>query len=152
MFAAAADPLIWAGHPVKDRGTKRGFHDYFEGALKSGGALAVMDRASGRIIGCSRYHDHDRTRRRVEIGYTFLVRACWGGSYNGEVKRLMLNHAFAIVDVVQFAIAETNLRSRKAIEKIGATLMDAGEARLTAGEFVPYSIYEIRRSGDDSCL
>lgn len=143
MFAAASDPQIWAGHPVKDRYTQARFRDYFDGALRSGGALTIVERASGRIIGSSRYHDHDATRGRVEIGYTFLVRACWGRGFNREVKWLMLGHAFRFVETVQFAIASSNLRSRAAIVKIGASLLDEPEMRLTAGELVQYRIYEV---------
>jgi RimJ/RimL family protein N-acetyltransferase len=144
MFAAASDPLIWAGHPASDRWTAPQFAKYFDGALASGGALTILGRAGGRIVGCSRYHDHDPRLGRVEIGYTFLVRDCWGGRYNGEVKSLMLAHAFRFVDTVQFAVAETNLRSRRAVEKIGATLADRTEQRITAGKLVPYCIYEVR--------
>jgi N-acetyltransferase len=146
MFAAASDPLIWAGHPAKDRYIESRFREYFDGALQSGGALTIIDKGTGRLVGCSRYHSHDAGRSRVEIGYTFLVRSCWGGSVNGEVKRLMLNHAFRFVDAVQFAIAETNLRSRRACEKIGAVLANRTEERLTAGKLIPYCIYEVRRA------
>ena len=145
MFAAASDPLIWAGHPAKDRYTEPAFRKFFDGALDSGGALTILDKASGRIVGCSRYHDYQPGESRVEIGYTFLVRSCWGGAVNGEVKRLMLNHAFRFVDTVQFAVAADNIRSRKACEKIGATLSDKTEMRMTAGGEIPYCIYEISR-------
>lgn len=145
MFAAASDPLIWAGHPAKDRCTEPVFRKYFDGALRSGGVLTIVDKASGRMIGCSRYHDYEPEFSRVEIGYTFLVRSCWGGAVNGEVKRLMLDHAFRFVDTVQFAVAEENIRSRKACEKIGAVLSDRRERRPTAGGDIPYCIYEISR-------
>ena len=57
----------------------------------------------------------------MEIGWTFLERAYWGGSYNGELKRLMLDHAFLYVDRVVFVVGEHNLRSQKALMRIGAT-------------------------------
>lgn len=152
MFAAASDPLIWAGHPAKDRYTEPVFRNFFDGALESGGALTIVDKATARIIGCSRYHDHVPGLSRVEIGYTFIVRSCWGGAVNGEVKRLMLDHAFNFVDTVQFAVAADNMRSRKACEKIGATLSDRTEIRMTAGGEVPYCIYEIGRVDSASGL
>lgn len=145
MFAAASDPLIWAGHPAKDRYTEPVFRSFFEAALKSGGALTILDKATSQIIGCSRYHDHQSGESRVEIGYTFLVRSSWGGPVNGEVKRLMLGHAFRFVDTVQFAVAADNIRSRKACEKIGATLSDRREMRMTGGGEIPYCIYEVSR-------
>ena len=143
MLDAASDPLIWAGHPAKDRYTEPAFRKYFDGALESGGALTIIDKANGRIVGCSRYHDYQAEPSRIEIGYTFLVRSCWGGAVNGEVKRLMLEHAFGFVATVQFAVAEDNFRSRKACEKIGATLSDRREMRMTAGGEIPYCIYEV---------
>jgi RimJ/RimL family protein N-acetyltransferase len=152
MFAAASDPLIWAGHPAKDRYTEPVFRTYFEGALDSGGSLTIIDRATGRIIGCSRYHDYQPDESRVEIGYTFLVRSSWGGAVNGEVKRLMLAHAFRFVETVQFAVAADNIRSRKACEKIGATLSDRTEMRMTGGGEIPYCIYEMSRVDSASGL
>jgi RimJ/RimL family protein N-acetyltransferase len=145
MFTAASDPLIWAGHPAKNRFTEGEFRKYFDGALQSGGSLTIIDKRSGGIIGCSRYHDYEPDEDRVEIGYTFLVRSCWGGKVNSEVKRLMLNYAFRFADTVQFAIGEGNLRSRRACEKIGATLSGKTEMRMTAGRPTHYCIYEIGR-------
>lgn len=145
MFAAASDRLIWAGHPAKDRCTEPGFRKYFDGSLQSGGALTILSKESSRIVGCSRYHDYVPKLSRVEIGYTFLVRSCWGGAVNGEVKRLMLAHAFRFVDTVQFAVAEDNIRSRRACEKIGAILSERREMRPAAGGEIPYCIYEISR-------
>lgn len=146
MFSAASDPLIWAGHPAKERYTEPEFRKYFDAALQSNGALTIIDKMTGRIVGCSRYHDHDRERSRVEIGYTFLVRCCWGGMVNGEVKRLMLDHAFRFIETVQFAIAEDNIRSRRACEKIGATFSRQVETRMIGHRTISYCIYEISRA------
>ena len=59
------------------------------------------------------------------IGYTFLSRSHWGGAANAEMKRLMLQHAFTDVQEVIFSVAEHNLRSRRAVEKLGAELIGA---------------------------
>ncbi|MEP7326949.1 MAG: GNAT family N-acetyltransferase [Gemmatimonadota bacterium] len=125
LFRAASDPLIWEQHPENDRNTREVFQMFFDGALASKGALVVIDRKSGRIIGSSRYWDYNAGRRDVEIGWTFLERQFWGGDYNRELKSLMLNHAFGFVDRVLFRVGETNLRSRKAMEKIGARFLRA---------------------------
>jgi RimJ/RimL family protein N-acetyltransferase len=79
----------------------------------------VVDRQTGALLGASRYV-YDGERGEIEIGWTFLVRARWGGATNGEVKRLMLGHAFRFVDTVVFKIGPANLRSRRAVEKLGA--------------------------------
>jgi RimJ/RimL family protein N-acetyltransferase len=122
LFAAASDPLIWEQHPEHDRYKREVFQRFFDGAIESKGALAVINRKSGRVIGTSRYCNLNAAEREVEIGFTFLERAFWGGTYNGELKSLMLDHAFQFVDRVAFVVGENNLRSRKALEKIGAVL------------------------------
>lgn len=121
LFAAGSDPLIWEQHPEPDRHTREKFRRYFDGGMASRGAFAIVDRATGRIIGSSRYCD--LRPDQVEIGWTFLERACWGGEVNRELKALMLDHAFRFVPRVVFVVGENNQRSRKALEKIGARLL-----------------------------
>ena len=119
LFAVAGDPLIWEQHPDSDRYQEAVFRAFFAEALASGGALVAIDRADGRVIGSSRFHSYDPAAGVVEIGWTFLARARWGGRYNGEMKRLMLEHAFRWVGRVLFIIGPENRRSRRAVEKIG---------------------------------
>jgi N-acetyltransferase len=123
LFRAASDPLIWKQHPESDRYTREVFQIYFDGALESGGAFAIIDRKTGGIIGSSRYWGFDPEQSEIEIGWTFLERKFWGGDYNRELKRLMLDHAFRFVNRVIFVVGENNLRSQKALEKIGATFL-----------------------------
>jgi len=119
LFAAASDPLIWEQHPRKDRYQKDVFRAFFKEGLESKGALLARDRKDGRVIGSSRFHGYDEAASEIEIGWTFLIRSHWGGLYNGEMKRLMLQHAFQFVRRVVFSIGPLNLRSQKAVEKIG---------------------------------
>ncbi|HEY0413996.1 MAG TPA: GNAT family N-acetyltransferase [Allosphingosinicella sp.] len=119
LYAAAADPEIWRQHPASDRWQAPVFRDYFDGALASGGAFAVVDRADGRVIGSTRFHEYRPERGEIEIGYTFLARSHWGGAWNAEMKRLMLGHAFRFVESVVFVVGPDNLRSQRAVEKIG---------------------------------
>jgi len=86
------------------------FRGFFAEALASGGALVAVDRVTGEIIGSSRYFGYDAQRSVVEIGWTFLGRSYWGGRYNGEMKRLMLEHAFKAVERVIFIIGPENRR------------------------------------------
>ena len=122
LYAAASDPLIWEQHPER-RYDRAVFEQFFAEAMESGGALAVIERRSGKVIGTSRYAKLV-PGEQVEIGWTFLERAYWGGEYNGEMKRLMLEHAFRFVERVVFTVAEKNLRSQKAVEKIGGVRVD----------------------------
>ncbi len=64
-------------------------------------------------------HEEDRT---VVNGYTFLIARHWGGPTNSELKNLMLEHAFKAASTVWFHIGSGNLRSRRAVEKLGAQL------------------------------
>jgi RimJ/RimL family protein N-acetyltransferase len=124
VFAAASDPLVWALHPDPARGTAEGFPAFFQGALESKGCLVAIDVAQQSIIGWSRYSNY-LPGESIAIGYTFLARSHWGGATNAEMKRLMLRHAFTDVQEVHFIVGEHNLRSRRAVEKLGAELAGA---------------------------
>lgn len=119
LFTVAADPLIWEQHPAKDRCRENEFGAFFRDALESGGTLIAFDTKDGRAIGSSRYHGYDAGSSEVEIGWTFLARSHWGGRYNGEMKQLMLQHAFRFVNRVVFLVGFENRRSQRAVEKIG---------------------------------
>ena len=145
MFAEAADPLIWEVHPVRDRYREPYFREFFDGAVASHMAFAIVDRSSGKIIGSSRYHGHDPERRELEIGWTFLARSHWGGSYNREIKQLMLDHAFGFVDTVVFMVGETNWRSQRAMEKIGGIRRPQLCGRAYHGVTTAHVVYEIEK-------
>lgn len=149
LFAVASDPLIWEQHPASDRYREDVFREFFREALETGSAFVVIDRKTGQIIGSSRYHlfDHqgfDPQESVVEIGWTFLARAFWGGEYNKELKRLMLDHAFRFVARVVFVIGVTNFRSQKAVEKIGGVRVGRRDKVVPRG-IVESFVYEIRR-------
>ena len=146
MFAAAADPAIWAGHPVSDRHREPAFRVFFDSALASGTALTILDRRTGAIIGSSRYHGYDPKLSEVEIGWTFLARSAWGGAINREIKQLMIDHASRFVDTVVFLVGATNQRSRRAMEKIGAVLRAGTFDRAYGDVNVTHLVYEIRTS------
>jgi N-acetyltransferase len=119
LYAVASDPLIWEQHPNSDRYQEEVFREFFREGLESGGALIAIDAKDGRVIGSSRFHGYNEEKSEIEIGWSFLARSHWGGEYNGEMKELMLRHAFQFVNSVIFVIGTRNLRSQKAIEKIG---------------------------------
>jgi RimJ/RimL family protein N-acetyltransferase len=119
LFAVASDPLIWEQHPIKDRYKEEVFQAFFREALESGGALIASDCKDGQVIGSSRFHDYNEEKSEIEIGWTFLARSHWGGMYNKEMKQLMLRHAFRFVNSVVFLVGPQNLRSQRAMEKIG---------------------------------
>jgi len=145
LFAAASDPLIWEQHPESDRHKREVFQKFFDSAIASGGAFAIIERTTGRIIGSSRYWNLDPVVSEVEIGWTFLERKFWGGTYNGELKRLMIDHALRYVDRVVFIVGETNLRSQKALEKIGAKFMKQVERPSSDGAMRKNVVFVIAR-------
>ena len=123
LFAIASQREIWAMHPAHNRWQEPVFRAFFADALAQGGALAVIDRASGALLGSSRFQGYDPAAGgSLEIGWTFLDPAFWGRGYNREMKRLMLAHAFASVERVDFHVGESNWRSRRALANIGAWL------------------------------
>jgi len=144
LFRVASDPLIWEQHPANDRYQEEVFQEFFREALESGGAFVVIDRQTQEIIGSSRYFGFEPKKSEIEIGWTFLARSHWGGKYNGELKRLMLDHAFRFVESVVFLIGPTNLRSQKAVEKIGGVMI-ARREKMIRGEAVEQVVYQIKK-------
>ncbi len=146
LFAVASDPLIWEVHPAHNRWQEPVFRTFFDEALVNGGAIAVIDKASGAIVGSSRWQGHDPADGgSVEIGWTFLARSHWGGQFNREMKRLMLAHALQFVELVRFHVGETNWRSRRAMEKIGGRLTGETDEIHFADRRFPHVFYEIDR-------
>ena len=149
LYAVGGDPQVWAGHPVSSRWQAPMFAAFFDDLLASGGALAAVDKHAGgaeRIIGSSSYRPLASDPAAIEIGWTFLARSHWGGSYNAEMKRLMLVHAHKFVGRVVFRVGRDNLRSCRAMEKIGGVLTDETELIDTPGGPVPYVYFEITRA------
>jgi N-acetyltransferase len=144
LFAVASDPLIWEQHPASDRYREDVFREFFQGALESGGAFVAIDRATQKIIGSSRYFGHDPAKREIEIGWTFLARSHWGGKYNREMKRLMLDHAFQFVDSVVFLVGPANSRSQRAVEKIGGVRTGSRATNLN-GKPVEQVVFQIKK-------
>jgi RimJ/RimL family protein N-acetyltransferase len=120
LYDVASDPLVWEQHPNPLRYQRAVFETYFEGALQSGGAFLVRDVKTNAVVGSSRFYDYNAAESSLLIGYTFIGRSFWGKGFNKHLKHLMLDYAFQYVDKVYFHIGAFNIRSQKAIEKIGA--------------------------------
>ncbi len=127
LYAVASNPLVWEQHPNPNRYKLEDFTNYFKGAIESKGAFLILDAATNETVGCSRYYDYNEADSSVLIGYTFIGTKFWGNGYNKALKQLMLDYAFQFVDKVYFHIGAFNIRSQKAIEKIGAVKVDEYE-------------------------
>ncbi|MEN9417597.1 MAG: hypothetical protein RI988_1217 [Pseudomonadota bacterium] len=157
VHAAASDPAIWALHPEPTRWQREVFRRFFDSGLACGGALVAVERASGGVVGSSRYYKYKwlADTREITVGYTFLVKRLWGGAANHEMKALMLGHAFGVAGIAApgggfahaawFDVGVGNLRSRRAMEKLGGELLRESPADPLAG--TPASVhYRITRS------
>jgi RimJ/RimL family protein N-acetyltransferase len=147
LWAVASDRELWARHPSHDRWQEPVFRAFFADAMAKGGALAIVDKASGEIIGSSRFQISDREPEvgSLEIGWSFLARRYWGAGYNAEFKRLMLEYAFRHVDRVIFRVGADNVISRKAMGNIGGRLTGATYMEERAGRPVEHVVFEITR-------
>ena len=147
LYAVASDPLIWAVHPAHDRWQEPVFRRFFADALASGGALVAIDPATNTLIGSSRFDPARAQTGEIEIGWTFLARSYWGGPTNAAIKSLMVGHALTQFDRVIFIVGEGNVRSRRAMEKIGGQLTSREHYAEMAGRMVRHVIYTIDRAG-----
>src|SRR5205809_3964767 len=145
LFAVASDPLIWEQHPESDRYKEDVFKIFFREAMGSGGAFVIIDRKNQKIIGSTRFHGYDTRKSEIEIGWTFLARKYWGGRYNRELKQLMLAHAFKSVESVVFYIGQRNVRSQKAMEKIGGIRNGLVKKAYRDGRFARSVKYVIKK-------
>jgi RimJ/RimL family protein N-acetyltransferase len=121
------DPSLWAltSNRIANEADMR---EYVETALaeqKAGTALpfATVERASGRVIGSSRFGNYVEAHKRVEIGWTWISPAWQRTAVNTEAKLLMLTHAFETLGCrrVELKTSSRNAKSRAAMLRIGAT-------------------------------
>lgn len=145
LFAVASDPAIWAMHPMRERYREPVFRKFFQEALDDRGGLVVRDRADGKVFGFSRYSEQFAEPGEIEIGWTFLACDRWGGGWNREMKQLMLTHGFGSYDTVIFRIGEDNLRSRRAVEKIGGVLTDRVQEYRMGDAVIRHVTYAISK-------
>ncbi len=119
LYQVAKDPLIWEQHPNSDRFKRDVYSAFFKDSMESKGALIVIDKTSSEVIGSTRFNQIKGAEYAVEIGWSFLSRKYWGGIYNKSMKKLMIDYAFKSLEDVIFYIGKENIRSQKAVERIG---------------------------------
>ena len=124
LFSVASDQKIWEQHPNKDRYQREVFEKFFQGAIESKGAFKIMDKSSNEVAGSTRFYDYNQDDNTIFIGYTFYATKFWGSKLNPQVKKLMLDYIFQFVDKVNFHVGKDNIRSQKAMEKLGAKKVD----------------------------
>ncbi len=126
LVKAASDGNLWdiwyTSVPSADT-----VDDYIDFALiQESQSLAlpfvIIEKASGNVVGSTRFCSVDTPNRRVEIGYTWYAQSMQRTGVNTECKYLLLKHAFETLDViaVEFKTNFFNFPSRNAILRLGA--------------------------------
>jgi len=126
LAAVGLDEELWRWIPTAVR-TREEMAVYIETALSEqehGASLpfAIVEKATGRTIGSTRYGNIDRTHHRMEIGWTWVAREWQRTAVNTEAKYLLLMHAFETLGCMRVELKTDSLneRSRAAILRIGA--------------------------------
>lgn len=145
LYDVASDPEIWAMHPFRDRYKREVFDAFFADAIASQGAFAIVDRATHKIIGSTRFANYNPATAEIEIGWTFFATAYWRTGINREVKALMLRYIFQFVRIVVFQIGAHNFRSRTAVERLGGKLVGEHK-REHGGQVHDYTTYHLTRA------
>lgn len=145
LYEVASDPKVWEQHPNKDRYKREVFENFFTGAMESKGAFKIMEKATGDVLGSSRYYDFDEEDNHIFIGYTFYGTKSWGKGINPQVKKLMLDYIFQFVDKVHFHIGKENFRSQTALERLGGQRIAEEEVAYFAEPSRTNFVYEIKK-------
>ncbi|MBK1896005.1 GNAT family N-acetyltransferase [Chryseobacterium paridis] len=145
IYEVASDPRVWEQHPNKDRYKREVFENFFKGAIESEGAFKIIDKASGDVLGSSRYYNFDEKENSIFIGYTFYGTKCWGKGINPRVKKLMLDYIFQYVDKVHFHVGKENIRSQVAMERLGGDKIGEEEVAYFAEPTRTNFVYEIKK-------
>ena len=126
LRAAAADGQLWKLR-ITSVPEPENTRAYIETALQGRAeghrfAFAIIDDASGKVLGCSSYHDILPAVKRVEIGYTWYAKSLQRSSVNSTTKLMMMTHAFETLgcNVVGWRTDNFNFASQAAIERLGA--------------------------------
>jgi N-acetyltransferase len=134
----ASDPAIWEQHPAKERASEDGFKNFFEASMNKRSTYVIHHIGENKLIGMSSYYDYDDYHDLICIGFTFIGARYWGQGVNAVVKEMMMQYAYDKLGVkhILFHVDDRNIRSQKALQKIGAgksthqdTVFERGEER-----------------------
>jgi RimJ/RimL family protein N-acetyltransferase len=126
LYSAASDKELWK-HIPSDCSNKEAFDKMYDFSLterEKGNQypFIIFHKETKKIIGSTRLFEIYPNDKKLEIGWTFIIQQYWGTTVNLECKLLLLTFCFETLKAnrVQLKTKDTNIRSRKAIEKIGA--------------------------------
>lgn len=145
LYEVASDPRVWEQHPNKNRYKREVFESFFKGAMESKGAFKIVEKATGEVLGSSRYYNFDESDNHIFIGYTFYGTKSWGKGINPQIKKLMLDYIFQFVDKVHFHIGKENFRSQTALQRLGGIKIAEEEVAYFAEPSRTNFVYEIKK-------
>lgn len=125
LYEIAVEQDVW-NHLPKNVQTINDMQSFVEKALEGKESKKefpfVVLSHNEQIIGSTRFLDISNTNKSLEIGWTWYSPSVWGTNTNTECKYLLLKHCFETMNLIriQFKTDEQNIRSQKAIEKLGA--------------------------------
>lgn len=127
LYEAGKNKEIWSHLPKSIRSYQQ-MECFVEEALRrkelgNEVPFVIKCRKSNKVIGSTRFLDISKINRGLEIGWTWLTPTVWGTDANLECKYLLLKYTFEDLNFirVQFKTDDQNLRSQKALEKIGGS-------------------------------
>jgi N-acetyltransferase len=124
LLNACSEPIIWIHLPIP--GNREALFDALTNAIMEQKKnlqypFTIIEKKTGKIIGSTRLLKLNPEHRTLEIGWTWYLPSYWGKGYNDECKMLLLTYCFEVLKTirVQICASEKNIRSRRAIERIG---------------------------------
>lgn len=150
LYEVASNPEVWEQHPNKDRYKREVFKNFFQGAIESEGAFKIVEKATGNILGSTRYYNFDESKNSIFIGYTFYGTSSWGKGINPQIKNLMLDYIFQFVEKVHFHIGKENFRSQIALERLGGQKIAEEDVAYFGEPKRTNFVYEIRKENRKS--
>ena len=145
LFSVASDPEVWSMHPNKERYQREVFQNFFTGAIGSNGAFLVVDKNTEEVLGSTRFYDYNKSDKSILIGYTFYGTKSWGKNINASVKKMMLDYIFEYVDKVIFHVGKDNIRSVKAMNKLGAENLGEEEVAYFGEDSKTNVVFQIKK-------
>lgn len=145
LFTVASDPEVWAMHPNKERYKREVFQNFFKGALESKGAFLIIDKNSREVLGSTRFYDFNENDTSIFIGYTFYGTKSWGKNINAGAKKMMLDYIFQFVEKVIFHVGKDNIRSVKAMNKLGAENLGEEEVAYFGEDSKTNVVFQIKK-------
>lgn len=146
LFACSRDPEIWGGYPTKINSLED-MNNFIYKALegrerKEQYPFAVFDKENNEFVGTTRFLRISEEHNNLNIGSTWYTSKVWRTRVNTETKYLMLKYGFETLktDRIEIVTSTENIRSQRAIERLGATKEGVLRKKYYNMDYVIYSI------------